>query len=54
MRIKKEAQNVSVEDHREITKDYTTSDVLILKRIQFIKTLCQNIIRQELDKYRLK
>jgi len=42
---------ISIEEYRKIMKDEISSDELILKRIQYLKAFCKNIIKSELEKY---
>ena len=43
---------ISVEEYRKLMDDQTSSDELVVKRIQFLDVFCRNIIRAELEKYK--
>lgn len=42
---------VAVKDYRRLMHDQTSSDVQILKRLQYIEAICRNVIREELRKF---
>lgn len=39
---------ISVREYRNIMNDRISSDVQILRRLQYLESLCRNIIKQEL------
>ena len=41
-----------IAEYRELLKDQTSTDGAILKRLEFLKAFCRNIIRLELDKFK--
>ena len=43
---------VTIVEYRKFLDDYKTSDEVILKRLEYIETLCRNVIRQELYEYK--
>lgn len=43
---------MSVEEYRHMLNDHISKDGLIEKRIQFMESLCRNVIRIELSKTR--
>lgn len=38
-------------EYRKILNDYSTSDNVILKRLDYLDALCRSIIRTELENY---
>lgn len=43
---------ISIEEYRQMMDDRQSPDGLILKRIQFMESMCRNVIRIELEKVR--
>lgn len=42
---------VSTQEYRKLLNDKTSTDEQIAKRLEYIETLCRNVIRQELENY---
>lgn len=42
---------ITVEEYREVTKDYKSSIESVQEKIQFLESLCRNIIRDEIKDY---
>lgn len=45
---------VTISEYRKMLKDYTSTDEQIKKRLEYIESLCRNVIRQELQNYENK
>ena len=45
-----EEKILSIEKYRALTKDQTSTDEQISKRLEYIRALCRNVIRMELEK----
>lgn len=43
---------VSIEEYRQLMNDHQSTDKRIIERVQFIESLCRNVIRIELEKLR--
>lgn len=42
---------VTIEEYRKLLKDYKSPEEVIIKRINYIESLCRNIIRSEIKSY---
>jgi hypothetical protein len=42
---------VSIEEYRKMLNDNVSTDEQIMRRVEYIESLCRNIIRQELQKH---
>lgn len=49
-RINGNNKGVSIETYRKILNDYETPDQKVQERLDYIESLCRNVIRMELDK----
>jgi hypothetical protein len=45
---------VSIEEYRKILNDYKSPEELIIRRLQYLKAFCRNIIKIELNKIKDK
>ncbi len=45
---------VTIDEYRKILSDYKSTDKQIKKRVEYIESLCRNIIKQELQNYAKK
>ncbi len=43
--------SISIEKYRRIMSDETSTDEQILKRLEYLESLCRNIIRHELEEF---
>lgn len=42
---------MKIEEYRKILKDDVSSDEQIQKRLDYLESLCRNVIKSELEKY---
>jgi hypothetical protein len=49
-----DGRSVVIKDYREIMNDKASTDEQIEKRIEYLDTLCRNIIKEELSKFLAK
>ena len=45
---------VTIDEYRQILKDYKSTDEQIKKRLEYIEALCRNVIRQEIQNHAAK
>lgn len=42
---------VTIEEYREMLKDYTSTDKQIKNRIDYLEAYCRSIVRQEIEDF---
>lgn len=42
---------ITKEEYRRVLNDYSTSDEIIIKRVEYLTVFCRKIIKDELEKY---
>lgn len=42
---------VSIAEYRNLLNDFTSTDAQVVRRLQYLEALCENIIRSEIQNY---